>query len=272
MRNKLSKSNLIIAQKGISLIAVFTMLVVSFVAIIPLSLGWFAKNNQVTASGMHNQAYKTDFDVSYKVKDGGTWQDSNVTEIFSQIRAPGDSTEIKITIKHKSYNKYAVNFTGFGMEAPTAIQDIPKIDSEGNIRYLSTEINTQLLAVSVAPKEGSETSYTIIDDSTDDDSTDEIASAPVYLRGTTSGEKMGTETASKNPGAAERIDYIDAVSFDNDEEKKIYVPAGGSVTFTIRVSFVNTGYDQNVYKDFVNTKGKCERSFFYTYEDIMPVN
>lgn len=269
MRNKLSKSNLIIAQKGISLIAVFTMLVVSFVAIIPLSLGWFAKNNQVTASGMHNQAYKTDFDVSYKVyvEDTRTWQDSNVTEIFSQIRAPGDSTEIKITIKHKSYNKYAVNFTGFGMEAPTAIQDIPKIDSEGNIRYLSTEINTQLLAVSVAPKEGSETSYTIIDDSTEG-----IASAPVYLRGTTSDKEMGTETASKNPGAAERIDYIDAVSFDNDEEKKIYVPAGGSVTFTIRVSFVNTSYDQNVYKDFVNTKGKCERSFFYTYEDIMPVN
>ena len=269
MRNMLNKINILIVKKGISLVTVFTMLVVSLVAMIPLSLGWFAKNNQVTANGMHTQAYKTDFDVSYKIlgEDGQTWEDSNVTQIFSQIRAPGDSTEIKITIKHKSYNKYAVNFTGFGIEAPTATQEIPKIDSEGNIRYLSTEIYTQLLSVSVASKEGSETPYTIIDDSTEG-----TASAPVYLRGTTSGEEMGTETASKNPGAAERIDYIDAVSFDNDEEKKIYVPAGGSVTFTIRVSFVNTSYDQNVYKDFVNTKGKCERSFFYTYEDIMPVN
>ena len=270
MRNMLNKINILIVKKGISLITVFAMLVVSFVVIIPLSLGWFAKNNQVTANGMHTQAYKTDFDVSYKInilgEDGKTWQwqDSNVTQIFSRVRAPGDFVDIQITIKHKSYNKYAVNLTGFGIEAPTATQEIPKIDSEGNIRYLSTEIHTQLLSVSVAPKNGSETSYTIIDDPTEG-----TASAPVYLRGTTSGEKMGTETASKNPGAAERIDYLEAVSFEDGKEKKIYVPAGGSVTFTIRVSFEKALYNQNVYKDFVNTKGKCERSFFYTYEDVI---
>jgi hypothetical protein len=263
MKKKLSKSNLLIAQKGISLIAVFAMLIVSIVAIIPLSFGWFAKNNQVSANGMHTQAYKTKFEVTYAIvgKKGPIGVD-NVKDIFSEISAPGDSTEVQITIKNKG--KYPVKITQFGLEAPNANQDIPKIDSAGNMRYLSTEIFTQLLSVQVATPgkdETTYTNYTVKDHDTEDK---EISSEPRYLRGTTASGKLGVdEEASRNPGTAERIDYVQYVK----DEEIIIVPSNSSVTFTIRLSFVNAPYDQNIYKDFVNTKGKCERGIFFTYED-----
>ena len=267
MKNKLTKSNLIIAQRGVSLVAVFAVLVVSLLAVIPLSYGWFAKNNKVTASGMHTQAYNSKIGVTYSVLNEGTWSTpgSDVSGVFSKLTAPGTSVDICVTITNNSINKYAIDFTGFGLEAPTT--EIPKVDSDGNLRYLSTELYTQLLSVSVTSGSAT-TSYDIVDDTT----IDGTASAPVYLRGTSDEDAvMGTEAASVAPGAANRIDYLDAVKFGTGEAKKITVPVGGSVTFTIRVTFYDAPYNQNIYKDF-DTLGECTRAFFYTYEDVLPKN
>lgn len=254
MKNKLTKSNLIIAQRGISVIAVFAVLVVSLLAVIPLSYGWFAKNNKVTASGMHTKAYNSKIDVTYSVLNKDTWSTpgSDVSGVFNNLTAPGKSVDIRVTITNNSINKYAIDFTGFGLEAPTT--EIPKVDSDGNLRYLSTELYTQLLSVSVTSG-STTTDYEIEDDTT----LDGTASVPVYLR-------AGTST---NPGAANRIDYLDAVKFGTGEAKKITVPVGGSVTFTIRVTFYDAPYNQNIYKDF-DTLGECTRAFFYTYEDVLP--
>jgi hypothetical protein len=258
MKNKLTKSNLIIAQRGVSLVVVFAVLVVSLLAVIPLSYGWFAKNNKVTASGMHTQAYKTDFDISYKVLntmgDSDEYESATLANLFykenrDSIRAPGDSIEIQITIKNKS-SKYAVDFTGFGFEAPTVAEEVPKIDSEGNIRYLSTELYTQLISVSVNEKDA--TQETLLYSSTWVEypaTSDKVH----FLRGGTSTE----------PASAGRVDFV----LDLPQATTISVPVGGSVTFTIRVSFANTNEDQNIYKNFATTGGKCEREFFFTYED-----
>ena len=175
-------------------------------------------------------------------------------DLFNSIVAPGQSVDVQVTITNKSINKYTVNLTGFGLEAPSTTQDVPKLDDEGKIRYLSTEITTQLLGVTVVyPSTNTNTppDYTVKDYNTQDD---ETSSAPVQLR---AGE-------SKNPGAAERIDYIDAI-----DQTKVSVPVGGSVTFTIRLTFVNATYNQNIYKNFAETGGKCERTFFFTFEDDM---
>ena len=263
MRKKLSKSNILIAQKGISLVVVFATLLTAFVAIAPWTYGWFAKNNTVTASGMHTQAYKSDFGVAYAVKPDGatTFQTVDDPEdLFNSIVAPGQSVEVQVTITNKRTNKYTVDFTGFGLEAPNAAQDVPKIETvtTGNststyYRYLSTELTTQLISVSVT----NGGSYSV-----------DSNSGPVFLRGTTSGTQGVDLEASRHPGAAGRIDYIDAVTQTNGEKTKISVPVGGSVTFTIRVSFVNTNYDQNIYKNFASG-GKCERTFFFTFEEDM---
>ena len=255
MRKKLSKSNIIIAQKGISLVVVFATLLTAFVAIAPWTYGWFAKNNTVTASGMHTQAYYSKFDVAYAVKPDGATAFQSVTDpgdLFNSIVAPGQSVEVQVTITNKSINKYTVNLTGFGLEAPSTAQDVPKLDDEGKIRYLSTEITTQLISVSVTNGD-SVTNYGVIPEK--EGSTD---SAPVQLR---AGE-------SKNPGAANRIDYVQSVQ--GIEDTPISVPVGGSVTFTIRLTFVNATYNQNIYKNFAATGGKCERTFFFTFEDEIP--
>lgn len=260
MRKKLSKSNILIAQKGISLVVVFATLLTAFVAIAPWTYGWFAKNNTVTASGIHTQAYHSKFDVAYAVKPDGatTFQTVDDPEdLFNSIVAPGQSVEVQVTITNKSINKYTVNLTGFGLEAPSTAQDVPKLDDEGNIRYLSTEITTQLLGVTVVyPSTNTNTPpvYSVVDYNTQDE---ETSSAPVQLR---AGE-------SKNPGAANRIDYVQSVQ--GIEDTPISVPVGGSVTFTIRLTFVNATYNQNIYKNFAATGGKCERTFFFTFEDDM---
>ena len=68
MKKKLSMGKILIMQRGASLVAVLAMLVISIAAAISLSFGWFAKNNQVTASGMHTQAYRATFSASYQVE------------------------------------------------------------------------------------------------------------------------------------------------------------------------------------------------------------
>ena len=265
MRKKLSKSTIIIAQKGISLVVVFATLLTAFVAIAPWTYGWFAKNNTVTASGMHTQAYKSDFGVAYAVKPDGATAFQSVTDpgdLFNSIVAPGQSVDVQVTITNKTINKYTVNLTGFGLEAPSTAQDVPKIETVKNgdststyYRYLSTEITTQLISVSVT----NGGSYSV-----------DSNSGPVYLRGTTSGTQGVDLEASRHPGAANRIDYIDAITKTNDKKTKISVPVGGSVTFTIRLTFVNATYNQNIYKNFAATGGKCERTFFFTFEDEIP--
>jgi hypothetical protein len=52
MRKRLSKSNILIAQKGISLVVVFATLLTAFGAIAPWTSGWFSNNKIVTANGM----------------------------------------------------------------------------------------------------------------------------------------------------------------------------------------------------------------------------
>jgi hypothetical protein len=263
MRKKLSKSNIIIAQKGISLVVVFATLLTAFVAIAPWTYGWFAKNNTVTASGMHTQAYHPDFTVEYAFVTKGSNGDEIVgefkdilkateTDLFKDIKAPGDSVTIQIKITSKS--KYDVKLAGFGLEAPSTAQDVPKSDGTYN-RYLSTELTTELIEIN-----GETTSVN--------------GSAPIYLRGTslTDDTQMGTEEASQNPArTAGRIDYIGSFvkPVDDQTPPAVLLPKGGSVTFTIRLTFVNATYNQNIYKNFATTGGKCERTFFFTFEEDM---
>ena len=269
MKNKLTKSNLIIAQRGVSLVVVFAVLVVSLLAVIPLSYGWFAKNNKVTASGMHTQAYKSDFTVTYAIKtQTGTSEGTpvysyvaaDVEDLFAGLKAPGDSIEIQVTVTSKAHNLYPVKITGFGLEAPSADQDAPKheVVRSGDTtvtysRYLSTELNTQLIGITNTANTAKLKDGTL---------------APIFLRTTNAaGKVLGVdEEASRNPGAAGRVDYVSNFVKDGT----ISLNKGESVTFTIKLSFVNTNYDQNIYKNFATTGGKCEREFFFTYEDVLP--
>ena len=131
MKNKLSKSKILVMQSGASLVAVFAMLVISVAAVISLSFGWFAKNNQVTASGMHTQAYRATFSASYQIEtydsEGkASYVDVEIDDLYKGLVAPGDSVKIKVTIKNTG--RYAVNLTQFGFEAPTSMEDVPKYD------------------------------------------------------------------------------------------------------------------------------------------------
>ena len=71
MKQRFTENQILLVKKGVSLVAVFTILIVSLVVIAPdMSFGWFSQNADVTASGMEVKAEKTDFDVFYRMKGG----------------------------------------------------------------------------------------------------------------------------------------------------------------------------------------------------------
>lgn len=255
MKNKLSKSKILVMQSGASLVAVFAMLVISVAAVISLSFGWFAKNNQVTANGMHMQAYKASFSASYEVEvydeaqKEWSYMEAQPEDLFNGLVAPGDSVKIKVTIKNTG--RYAVNLTQFGFEAPTSMEDVPKYDENGYLRYLSTELYTQLLSVGTYTKDQKTIEYPSAANVPLPENT-----VPAYVHFLRGGESMA-------PGAANRIDFMS----DIGENASIPLGSGESVTFEISVSFANTNYDQNVYKGFDEHGGTCARRFFLTYDD-----
>lgn len=251
MKKKLSMGEILIMQRGASLVAVFAMLVISVAAVISLSFGWFAKNDQVTASGMHAQAYKASFSASYQVEtydsEGkASYVDAKIEDLYKGLVAPGDSVKIKVTIKNTG--KYAATLVQFGFEAPTSSDEVPKYDENGKIRYLSTELYTQLLSVSGTNY--TKDIYTIV---YPNDPGETIPDYVHFLRG---GETL-------TPGSSGRIDFM----ADVGENTSITLNSGESVTFEISVTFAKTNYDQNVYKGFADHGGKCARRFFLTYDD-----
>lgn len=243
MKKKLSMGKILIMQRGASLVAVLAMLVISIAAAISLSFGWFAKNNQVTASGMHTQAYKATFSASYAVKvaENASYVDTPISDLFSGLVAPGDSVNIRVTVTNTG--KYAVNLTQFGFEAPTQRDDVPKYDEEGNPRYLSTELYAELLSIYKLDPDAPEIYEATI----------ETLRTKHYLR----------ERNAFSAGAANQIDFMS----DMEEGTLIPLAAGETVTFEISVTFEKTDYDQNVYKGFADHGGKCVRRFFLTYDN-----
>ena len=251
MKKKLSMGEILIMQRGASLVAVFAMLVISVAAVISLSFGWFAKNDQVTANGMHTQAYRATFSASYQIEtydDQGiaSYVDAEIEDLYKGLVAPGDSVKIKVTIKNTG--KYAATLVQFGFEAPTSSDEVPKYDENGKIRYLSTELYTQLLSVSGTNY--AKDIYTIV---YPNDTGETIPGYVHFLRG---GETL-------TPGSSDRIDFM----ADVGENTSITLNSGESVTFEISVTFAKTNYDQNVYKGFADHGGKCARRFFLTYDD-----
>jgi len=256
MKKILSDNRILIVKRGVSLVAVFAVLVVALVA--PnWSFGWFAKNNVVTANGMTTQAYHSKFRVYYSaptvdgdgeyVMNGDEYVYGAYTElpsngtipVLDKLKAPGDTVEFKIKIQN--IGSRSVLLQGFGLEAPTADEDLPKFD--GAIAYyLSTEIQTALKAVGI-------TSYT--------------ASSAMDLRG--GGFSGAVNAPSYTPAtSAGRIDYMAVASVP-----AITLASEGTVEFTITMTFEDSNYNQNVFKNFGGggANGNCSRRLFFTYDE-----
>ena len=227
MKNKLKKINTLIVQKGLSLVAVFAMLVVSIVAVIPLSLGWFAKNEQVTANGMHLNAYDAKFSIEYADEKGTK---TDLDKIMQKLRVPGQKVTFDITVKNVGL--YDVELTSIGLEAPTHADEKPLV-KDGGYYYLSTELSTKVDSAKVTKGKTVSTIAT----------SDGVAD-----------RRLRDENL-----VAGRINYFDWL-----ENQSVTLGKGDSITLTVTIEFVDTGEEQNDYKYFAS-KGLCKRSIFITY-------
>lgn len=255
MFSKLNISKQLVS-KGASLVVVLVALVAAYVAVsMNSTLGWFAKNNTVTASGMITQAYDARFKVTYtnvkltENEDGTISKDQGTSyedprEIITGVKVPGHSVTFDITIQN--IGPYAVNVTAIGLEAPTLEEDKPKIDydKDGKVvyRYLSTELTTDVIMVTSKSK--------------DDEGNDKIQPYDInddsdarYLR-------------DRDTGVADRINYFDWVDLDEG----ITLNPKDSITFTIEMTFVDATYDQNIFKNFAD-EGACTRRIFINYDE-----
>ena len=253
MRDLFSKLNIskALVRKGVSLVVVFAMLITAYVAFsMNKTLGWFAKNNTVTASGMVTQAYQDKFRVEYSFVSGQdvNWHvlDGNTIDL-SELRVPGDTVVIQFRVT--SIGSKPVYLTGFGVDAPGMNDDIPKIDANGKACYLSTELQTRLVEMAKQPvsedAEADDNQYTI----PVDDENDEIPYTA--LRDETNG--------------APAIDYFDWVNWGSTDSSILLNPQD-SVVFTVEFEFINRTDPQDIFKNFTSTGGACNRYIFLTFD------
>ena len=240
MKKILSKSHWLIAKHGISLVAVFAMLVVAFVAIAPdLSFGWFSQNNQVSAKGMTVQAEHPDFDVYYRAAGATDWtliDISNPSDIAvtNQMQSPGASVTFEVKIVNKSQR--AIAMQAFGFAAPTSTEEVANAAGV----YLSTELYTTLLAINGT----------------------DVADNKTFLR---------PSTAMDAPGAVGAVNILGTNSVT-------LAANNGEVVFSVKMTFNNRtevvdgeerDVNQNVFKHFgVDGDGTCQRRLYFTYNEL----
>lgn len=219
-----------VVSRGASLLVVSIALVAAYVAIsMNMTLGWFAKNNTVTASGMVTQAYDANFQVSYQRVD--TDSDEVLSKDFlAAVKVPGQSITFTVTVTNVGL--YPAEVTSVGLKLPTVAQDVPIYDpDQDEYRYLSTELTTQVLEATVNRK--NKEFITL--------------------------NSNGSQFLRDESGAAE-IDYFQWLMVTSP----ITLEKGESITFTIKITFEDKG-NQNVYKNYVEKGGTCVRDIYITY-------
>ena len=269
-----------VVSRGASLLVVSVALVAAYIAIsMNMTLGWFAKNNTVTASGMVTQAYDANFKITYQSVEVTTNEDGTLNiepkntpvdspgDFLAAVKVPGQSVAFNVTITNVGV--YPAKVTGIGLKAPSAEDDRPLIEtvtSNGTTStvyyYLSTQLTTEILAASVTNPD-----YKIdIQDITPGNSTDD-----------------NTKPLRTEASGAQAINYFDWLLFtladsseneDSAEESEtpavitdvIILDKGQSITLTIQMTFKDSDQDQNVYKNYYEKGGICIRDIFITYE------
>ncbi len=282
MRGIFSKLNIskALLTRGVSLVVVFATLVAAYAALsMNHTLGWFAKNETVSANGMITQAYAAKLEVTVQqvvVTDGqeeripfGTIKYNRVTkdddgnettavvdtgDMLANVKVPGEFITFEITVTNVGI--YDVDLTGVGLEAPGVDGDVPKV-VDGTSYYLSTQLNTWLKGATVTKADGAKSTLTVKGTKPDDDK-----DSPDYL----TDAKFLRDSNGSN-----RINYLDW--FDDDSTTVTLSPKE-SVTFTIVVHFKDNGGNQNVYKNFGElgengaiVNGQCKRPLFITFDE-----
>ena len=239
---KLNNSKMLISR-GLSLMVVFSVLIAAYVAVgMNPSFGWFAENKKVTANGMNATAYHSKFEVTFKDEKES---DAKLEDLLATLKVPGQSVTFDVTIK--SIGEYPVTLTGFGLEAPSADEEKPVKDTDNTTdRYLSTEISTQVSAVSVTKKKNTEMETTSL----------------------SFNNTLVKPLRAPDAVSAGRIDYFDWLTLQ-DGVNEIVLTQGESVTFKIKFTFVNSNANQNIFKNYASTEkgGVCSRRLFLTFDE-----
>jgi hypothetical protein len=235
MKQRFTENQILLVKKGVSLVAVFAVLIVSLVAVAPdMSFGWFSQNADVTASGMEVKAEKTDFDVFYRMKGAAEWiaiDLSSPIAVADTLKSPGITATFEIKIVNKGRN--TVTLKSFGIAPPVA-----GVEEKANAAgvCLSTELYTTIKSVKTG--NGSKT---------------HALSTPPVLDDT--GVSLST---------TEAIDYIQYVKSSDP----ISLSPNGDAVFEISIMFLNRTESQNQFKNFgVNSDGICSRRLFFTYDE-----
>ena len=233
MRGIFSKLNIskALLTRGLSLVVVFATLVASYAALtMNKTLGWFAKNETVSANGMITQAYHAKFNVEYTFDptDESSWKIFTGTVPFENLKAPGD--KVQISFRVTSISSKPVTVTGFGLKAPGMEDETPKVDAQG-VHYLSTELQTRL--VSMAVKE---------------------SNVPVTNE---------DEVFLRDEDSADSISYFDWIAL---EDRSFVLNPNEYAVFTVEFHFINRITNQNVFKNF-HLSGKCERTIYIMFDE-----
>ena len=237
MKKILSENQILIAKRGVSLVVVFAVLVVSLVAVSPnWSFGWFSENTEVSANGMSVQTEIPDIEIYYRVSGGAEWIKidlSSPIDVAGTLTSPGTTATFEVKVVNKS--NYDITVKELGLAAWAESEEVANAKGV----YLSTELYTTL--VSVKPEGSSGTGYTL-------DNPPALSASGVALR-------------------TGKIDYMEYVS----GSQSVTLSPEGDVVFKISIMFLNRTTSQNDYKNFGKTvngtpDGVCSRRLYCTFD------
>lgn len=206
-------------------------MVFSIVSLTISARAWFMFNRDNTIRN-NDIVNRGDFDYTFThAVNGQPATDHNV--LFENIY-PGDVH--KYNLSFSLTNNDDTSFYGsFFFAAPSASQEVPYVDTEGNYYYLGSQIQITKLDVALG--------------------TSPVASPPAlnsFLVTTSSSE---VSKGQNNSVSAEITSIPDLYLLQNIE-----IPGGATISFDIDFTFVDNGTSQNVYMSEWPTIGHCSRT------------
>ena len=224
---------------AISMGCILSLLCVCFVLLPNDSFSWFSKNRDIDGSGMVADVEKFALKVEYARCHAETGEAEEFVQIdwksplnFLASDAWYPGYSLVFKIKVTNVGDTAIFVDSMGFCAPTEREEVARIE-EGKSYYFGTQLSAAVVAI------------------------DEVEqSLPAEHR-----------LLALNAGEPSRVD----VTLYEDTEQPVQLRPSESMQWTIRLTFVNEKFSQDVYQYFGKDKNApecCQRRLFVTYVPV----
>ncbi len=225
-----STKNTSLTKSVVSFVSLLCLTMISLVAFMGITFGWFSENDKTTSSGMDTSLKDFDVNIVYSYKTSSMTEYAPLTadtNIFSGL-FPADTISLKAIYTNNTKEAYTADvYLTPGDEGETPIIKDYNEDGTNEYYYLGSQIKI--------------TSITSTD-----------SGSPAYNTGAFLVTES-TDTKFASHASAQTVT-------DTEVAKGLSLPSSGTLEITITLEFINyESINQNAYQSFGASEGKCNR-------------